>query len=56
MYYIQSAHTIFTVKKVEDAHGSLHTLVNSRPVVRRLNILGYASIHLWWSLESGPAD
>ena len=36
---------------------SSHTLVvKSRPVVRRLKILGYASIHLWWSLESGPAD
>ena len=57
MYYIQSAHTVFTVKNVEDAHGSSNTLVvKSRPVVRRLKILGYASIHLWWSLESGPAD
>ena len=50
-------YTVFTVKNVEDAHGSSNTLVvKSRPVVRRLKILGYASIHLWWSLESGPAD
>ena len=54
---MQSVHTVFTVKNVEDAHGSSNTLVvKSRPVVRRLKIFGYASIHLWWSLESGPAD
>ena len=48
---------VFTVKNVEDAHGSSNTLVvKSRPVVRRIKILGYASIHLWWSLESGSAD
>ena len=46
MYYIQSAPTVFTVKIVEDAYGSSNTLVvKSRPVVRRLKILGYASIH-----------
>ena len=28
----------------------IHLLVKLRPVVRRLKILGYASIHLWWSL------
>ena len=55
---IYNRHTQYLVKNVEDAHGSSHTLfvVKSRPVVRRLKILGYASIHLWWSLESGPAD
>ena len=40
-------YTVFTVKNVEDAHGSSNTLVvKSRPVVRRLKILRYASIHL----------
>ena len=55
---IYNRHTQYLqLKNVEDAHGSSHTLVvKSRPVVRRLKILGYASIHLWWSLESGPAD
>ena len=45
---IYNRHTVFTVKNVEDAHGSSNTLaVKSRPVVRRLKILRYASIHLY---------
>ena len=47
---------VFTVKNVEDAHSSFNTFVVKSWLVRRLEILGYASIHLWWSLESGPAD
>ena len=40
---MQSAHIVFTVKNVEDAHASLNTfVVKSRPVVRWLKILVYA--------------
>ena len=51
---IYNRHTQYLqLKNVEDAHCSSNTLVVKS---RRLKILGYASIHLWWSLESGPAD
>ena len=41
---IYNRHTVFIVKNVEDAHGSSNTLVvKSRPVVRRLKLLGYAT-------------
>ena len=31
-------------------------VVEEGPVVRRIKTLGYGSIHLWWSPESGRAD
>ena len=48
---------LFTVKNVEDAHGSSHTLVvKSRPVVRRLKILGYHESGALTTELSPPPD